>query len=228
VTGPTATAPAATEVPAGDDTRTVAGILLAGGLSTRMGGGDKPLRQIGGRPLLARLLERLRPQTAALAISANGDLARFGPFGLPVVADAVPGHAGPLAGILAGMEWAARCGGISHIVSVPADTPFVPSDLVSRLVEAAAGTASGLAIAASGGRTHPPVALWPVGLRDDLARLLDEGTERKVSAFAMRHGPAICRFGPVRIGGRDVDPFFNINTPADMEEAERLLAGGMG
>jgi molybdopterin-guanine dinucleotide biosynthesis protein A len=194
-----------------------------------MGGGDKPLKPLGGRPVLAHLIERLKPQANPLAISANGDPARFYPFELPVVADIVPGqYAGPLAGILAGIEWAIGCGGLTHIVSVPADTPFVPSDLVSRLGDAAAGTASSLAIAASGGRTHPPIALWPVGLRDDLARFLDQGTERKVSAFALRHGPTICRFGPVRIGGRDIDPFFNINTPADMQEAERLLAGQVG
>jgi molybdopterin-guanine dinucleotide biosynthesis protein A len=203
----------------------IVGILLAGGLSTRMGGGDKPLRLLGGRPVIAHLLDRLRPQATALAISANGDPARFDQFDLPVIADTAPGHAGPLAGILAGIEWAAaRLRDVSHVVSVPADTPFVPRDLVARLAAAAAGTGSGMAIAASGGRTHPPIALWPLALRDELARFLHEGDERKVSAFAMRHAPAICSFDAVRIGGRDVDPFFNINTPADMEEAERLLA----
>jgi molybdopterin-guanine dinucleotide biosynthesis protein A len=223
MTGSTATASAATGIAAGGDTGTVACILLAGGLSTRMGGGDKPLRQLGGQPVLARLLERLRPQAATLAISANGDPARFAPFQLPVIADTVPGHAGPLAGILAGIEWALRDVGLTHVVTVPADTPFVPPDLVSRLGDAAARTASGLAVAASDGMTHPPIALWPVGLHDDLARFLHRGAERKVSAFVMPRGPAICQFGPVRVGGRDVDPFFNINTPADMEEAERLL-----
>ena len=203
----------------------VAAILLAGGLSTRMGGGDKPLKPLGGRPVLAHLLDRLRPQAAALAISANGDPARFGRFGLPVIGDTVPGRAGPLAGILAGMEWAARLPGVGHVLSVPADTPFVPQDLVARLRPAAGATMRGVAISASGGRTHPPIALWPVALRGELARFLEEDAGRKVSAFAMRQDAAICPFGPVRIGGRDVDPFFNINTPADMEEAERLLAG---
>ena len=216
--------PMETEEP-GDAKAAIAGILLAGGLSTRMGGGDKPLGLLGGRPVLAHLLDRLGAQTAALAISVNGDPARFGQFGLPVIADTLPGHPGPLAGILARMEWAAGLPGIGHIVSVPADTPFVPADLVARLQDAAAKAASGLAIAASGGRTHPPIALWPLALHDGLATFLTEEKERKVSVFAMRHDPAVCPFGPVRIGGRDVDPFFNINTPADMEEAERLLAG---
>jgi molybdopterin-guanine dinucleotide biosynthesis protein A len=204
----------------------VAAILLAGGLSTRMGGGDKPLRSLGGRPVLAHLLDRLRPQAGALAISANGDPARFGEFGLPVIADTVPGHAGPLAGILAGMEWAASRG-FTQIVSVPADTPFIPSDLVARLRDTAGEAPNGLAVAASGERTHPPIALWPLALREELVRFLRDGEERKVSAFAMRHDPGVCRFGPLRVGHCDIDPFFNINTPADLDEAERLLAGGL-
>jgi molybdopterin-guanine dinucleotide biosynthesis protein A len=220
-------ASAATAAVTGNGTRTVAGILLAGGLSTRMGGGDKPLKPLGGRPVLAHLIERLKPQAAALAISANGDPARFAAFALPVLADTVAGHAGPLAGILAGMEWAAARPGISHVVSVPADTPFVPSDLVVRLRTASDASRGGVAVASSGGRTHPPIALWPVGLHDGLARFLKEEAGRKVSAFAMRHDPAICPFDPVRMGGSETDPFFNINTPADMEEAERLLAGNL-
>ncbi|MDN5926655.1 MAG: molybdenum cofactor guanylyltransferase MobA [Hyphomicrobiales bacterium] len=190
-----------------------------------MGGGDKPLKLLGGRPVIARLIDRLGPQVAMLAVSANGAPGRFGPFGLSVFADTVPGHAGPLAGILAGMEWALGLGDITHIVSVPADTPFIPTDLVMRLRAAAAEQGNGLAVAASDGKTHPPIALWSLALRDALARFLHEGTERKVSAFAMAHNPAICPFGPAVIGGRTIDPFFNINTPADMEEAERLLAG---
>jgi len=177
--------------------------------------------------VLAHLIERLKPQTAALAISANGDPARFGEFVLPVVADTIAGHAGQLTGILAGMQWAADFPRITHVVSVPADTPFVPGNLVARLQDAAGKAKDCVAVSASGGRTHPPIALWPVGLRDELARFLREGTERKVSAFAMRHDPAICPFGPARIGDRKIDPFFNINTPADMEEAERLLAGNL-
>ena len=202
----------------------VAGVLLAGGLASRMGGGDKPLRLLGRRPVISHLIDRLKPQAAALAISANGDPARFGQFDLPVVADTVPGHAGPLAGIFAGMEWARRLPHITHLVSVPADTPFVPMDLVVCLQDAA-GNGGGPAVAASSGRTHPPVALWPLTLQDELARFLREGDERRVKAFAMAHAPAICPFDTVRIGGHDVDPFFNINTPGDMEEAEWLLAG---
>jgi molybdopterin-guanine dinucleotide biosynthesis protein A len=205
----------------------VAGIVLAGGLSTRMGGGDKPLLMLGGQPVMARLLDRLKPQTATLAISANGDPTRFGSFALPVIADTTAGHAGPLAGILAGMEWALRLGNVTHIVSAPADTPFVPCDLIACLWRTASGSENRFAVAASGGRTHPPVALWPLALHEELARFLNEGSERRVSAFTAAHDPAICPFGPVSIGGCDVDPFFNINTPTDMEEAERLVSGGM-
>jgi molybdopterin-guanine dinucleotide biosynthesis protein A len=204
----------------------IAGVLLAGGLATRMGGGDKTLMRLGGRPVLAHLLDRLRPQAGALAISANGDASRFKAFGLPVVADTVADRPGPLAGILAGMEWAEKIPGATHIVSIPADTPFVPEDLVARLREAAGKTASGLAMAASDGRTHPPVALWPVALRATLARFLADGSERRVSVFAARHEAAVCPFDPLRIGGREIDPFFNINTPADLKLAEDMLSGG--
>ncbi len=190
-----------------------------------MGGGDKSLLVLGGRPLLAQAIERLKPQTHSLAINANGDPDRFSAFGLPVIADRVEGYAGPLAGILAGMEWAATLSGIRQIVSMPADTPFFPEGLVFSLQQAAGDGESSIAVASSDGNTHPPIALWPLSLRDDLARFLAEGATRKVSAFAARHHVVSCAFPAVRIAGRDIDPFLNVNTPAELLEAENILAG---
>ncbi len=191
-----------------------AGILLAGGLATRMGGGDKSLKSLGGRPILAHVIDRIRPQVSALALNANGDPARLGDWGLAVVPDALPDFPGPLAGIHAGMEWA-RIQGIPDIVSVPTDTPFLPADLVDRLV-AVRGKAD-IAVAKSEGSGHPVVALWPARLADDLRRLVTEGM-RRVTEFAGRHTVAYADFpvGPV-------DPFLNINRPEDLERAEALI-----
>jgi molybdenum cofactor guanylyltransferase len=191
-----------------------AGILLAGGLATRMGGGDKSLKILGGRPILAHVIDRIRPQVSALALNANGDPARLGDWGLPVVPDALPHFPGPLAGIHAGMEWA-RTQGIADIVSIPTDTPFLPADLVERLL-AARGKAD-IAVAMSAGSGHPVVALWPARLADDLRRLVTEGM-RRVTEFAGRHTVAYADFpvGPV-------DPFLNINRPEDLQRAEALI-----
>lgn len=194
----------------------VVGVLLAGGLARRMGGGDKPLRLVGGRPLLDRVIERLRPQVAALVLNANGDPARFAAYGLPVVADSVPDFAGPLAGILAGLDWTAEhrpdC---PLIVSVATDAPFLPTDLVARM----AAEEADLACAASGGQAHPVIGLWPVRLRDELRRaVVDEGV-RKVDVWTARY-----RLATVTFSDQPVDPFFNANRPADLEEAARLLA----
>ena len=188
-----------------------AGILLAGGLATRMGGGDKSLKALGGRPILAHVIDRVRPQVAALALNANGDPARLAEWGLPVISDAIPGFPGPLAGIHAGMEWA-RAHEIADIVSIPTDTPFLPTDLVDRLL-AVRGDAD-IAIAASEGNVHPVVALWPVRLADELHRLVAEGM-RRVTEFAGRHTVAYADF-PVG----EIDPFLNINRPVDLERAE--------
>lgn len=194
-----------------------AGILLAGGLATRMGGGDKPLRRLAGRPILAHVIDRIRPQVSALALNANGDPARMAEFGLQVVADAIPGFPGPLAGIHAGMAWArAHHPEIDDILSVPADTPFLPADLADRLA-AARGDAD-IAVAASGGNAHPVVALWPVRLADELRRLVTEEGMRRVTDFARRHRVAYADF-PVGA----IDPFLNINRPADLEAAERVI-----
>ena len=188
------------------------GVILAGGKATRMGGGDKGLLRLGGETLLARVIARLEPQCGALALNANGDPARFAGFGLPVLADPLPGHPGPLAGVLAGMDWAADLGA-EAVVSVAADTPFFPEDLVARL--AAPG---GLALAASadeGGRVwrHPTFGLWPVALRHDLRAALGEGL-RKIVLWTDLHGAAEVVFPG------DPDPFFNINTPGDLAAAE--------
>ncbi|MCO4053001.1 MAG: molybdenum cofactor guanylyltransferase MobA [Bosea sp.] len=201
----------------------VLGLLLAGGLARRMGGGDKPLRSIAGRSILDRVIDRLGPQCAALAINANGDPARFAPWGLPVVADSVEGFAGPLAGILAGLDWAAEHRpDLAHAVSVAADTPFIPRDLVSRLRAAAAREGAALACAASGGWSHPVIGLWPVALREELRHALVAENERKIDRFTARYGLATVAW-PVE----PIDPFFNANAPEDLAEAEALLERGL-
>jgi molybdopterin-guanine dinucleotide biosynthesis protein A len=196
------------------------GVLLAGGLAQRMGGGDKPLLALGGRPILAQAIERLRPQCAALVLNANGDPARFSAFGLPVVADSVVGFAGPLAGVLAGMDHArANSPHVTDILSAPADTPFLPADLVERLGAARQAARAQIAVAASGGRVHHAVALWPVALREDLRRALVEEDVRKVSAFIARYSNVTVDW-PVA----PYDPFFNVNRPEDVGRAEEILA----
>ncbi len=196
------------------------GLLLAGGLARRMGGGDKPLRTIAGRSILAHVIERLAPQCDGLVVNANGDPARFAGYGLPVVADSVPDFAGPLAGILAGLDWmAAHRPKSEWLVSVAADTPFIPDDLVLRLHVAREAQGVPLACAASGGWTHPVIGLWPVRLRADLRHALTVEDERKIDRWTARHGCASAEW-PVT----PVDPFFNANKPEDLDEAERLFA----
>lgn len=204
------------------------GVILAGGQATRMGGGDKALLSLGGRTLLDRVTERLAPQVGAVLLNANGDAARFAATGLPVRPDPLPDFPGPLAGVLAGLDWAAEQGA-EAVVSVAADTPFFPEDLVPRLLMASEGQAHPLVLAATEGEAetrsrarsglirHPTFGLWPVALRDDLRAALRDGL-RKVVLWTERHG------------GREVvfpsagfDPFFNINTPEDLSRAEAML-----
>jgi molybdopterin-guanine dinucleotide biosynthesis protein A len=201
------------------ETDGVIGVLLAGGLARRMGGGDKCLRTLGGRPILAHVIERARPQVAALVLNANGDPARFAAFGLPVAADVVEGFAGPLAGVLTGMAWArAQRPDCRWIVTIATDTPFFPGDLVARMLSAIARDRADLACAASGGRAHPVFGLWPVRLADQLrAAMLDEGI-RKVDVWTARY-----RLVEVAFPADRIDPFFNTNRPEDLAEAERLL-----
>lgn len=196
------------------------GLLLAGGLARRMGGGDKPLRTIAGRTILAHVIERFGSQCDGLLINANGDPARFADYGLPVTGDSVPDFAGPLAGILAGLDWLAQNRpGIDWMVSVAADTPFIPRDLVARLHAARSATGVPLACAASGGWTHPVIGLWPVTLREALRHALTVEDERKIDRWTARHGVASAEWP-----SEPVDPFFNANRPEDLAEAERLHA----
>lgn len=196
------------------------GLLLAGGLARRMGGGDKPLRTIAGRTILAHVIERLRPQCDGLLLNANGDPARFSDYNLPVVSDSVPDFAGPLAGILAGLDWlAANRQDRQWLVSVAADTPFIPRDLVMRQHAAREAANVPLACAASGGWTHPVIGLWPVALRDELRHALTVEDERKIDRWTARHGVVSVEWAVT-----PVDPFFNANRPDDLAEAERLHA----
>jgi molybdopterin-guanine dinucleotide biosynthesis protein A len=196
------------------------GLLLAGGLARRMGGGDKPLRTIAGRTILSHVIERAAPQCEGLLVNANGDPARFADYGLPVVADSIPDFAGPLAGILAGLDWMTQNRpDLAWLVSVAADTPFIPRDLVSRLHEAREAADAPLACAASGGWTHPVIGLWPVALRADLRHALTVDDERKIDRWTARHGCASAEWPAA-----PVDPFFNANRPDDLAEAERLYA----
>lgn len=205
------------------------GVILAGGQATRMGGGDKGLLPLGDARLLDRVIARLRPQVAGMALNANGDPARFAEFGLPVVPDSIDGFPGPLAGVLAGLDWAAGQGA-EAIVTVAADTPFFPADLVAVMQARAAGMAHPLVLAAtprgeektksmskSGLIRHPTFGLWPVALRDDLRAALEEGIS-KVVIWTERHGGREAVF-PTEAG----DPFFNVNTPEDLSAAEAML-----
>jgi molybdopterin-guanine dinucleotide biosynthesis protein A len=196
------------------------GVVLAGGLARRMGGGDKARLRIAGRTILERVLASTAPQCGALILNANGDPARFADSGLTVVPDSVPDFAGPLAGILAGMDWAAaHAAGTTEIVSVPGDCPFLPDDLVQRLWAAREKANAPLACARSGEQRHPVVGLWPVALREDLRAALVQDGLRKIEAWTARHGIAIAQWPAT-----PVDPFFNVNTPDDVAKAERIAA----
>ncbi len=197
----------------------VVGVLLAGGRARRLGGGDKGLKQLAGRPMLDHVIERAQPQVSRLIINAGGDAARFGAYGLPVVADVVDGFAGPLAGILTGLEWAREnAPDIPWVVSFATDAPFLPPNLVSRLMSETMSAASDLACAASGGRAHPVFGLWPVAMADDLRHALVDEDVHKIDAYTARH-----RMIHVDFPAHPLDPFFNINTPEDLTEAETML-----
>ena len=195
------------------------GLVLAGGLARRMGGGDKARIAIAGVTILQRVLDRLIPQCSRTIINANGDPARFADTGLAVVADSVPDFAGPLAGILAGLDWAAaQAPDCDWLLSVPGDCPFLPRDLAARLHRARIAAGSPLACARSGQWRHPVVGLWPVALREDLRRALGDGL-RKIEVWTDRHGVAIADW-PIE----PFDPFLNVNTPEDKARAEAIAA----
>ncbi|MEX0339309.1 MAG: molybdenum cofactor guanylyltransferase MobA [Arenibacterium sp.] len=196
------------------------GVILAGGLARRMGGGDKGLLHVGGRPILDHVIDRIAPQVAALAINANGDVTRFARYKLPLLPDGIADFPGPLAGVLAGLDWAAEQGA-ETIVTAAADTPFFPCDLVPQLLLAAEDMTNPLALAATPDDTrghvrHPTFGLWPVALRDDLRAAL-EGGLRKVVLWSDKHGGREAVFP-----ADGFDPFFNINTPEDLALAEEL------
>jgi molybdenum cofactor guanylyltransferase len=213
-----ATSAAARATPRG--ARGIPGVLLAGGLARRMGGGDKPMRSILGRTILARVIARLSPQCDGLILNANGDPARFAAFGLPVVADDVADYPGPLAGILAALDWmAARRPDVTYVLSAAADCPFLPRDLVARLDAAREEQDAELAVAASGGQTHPVIGLWSLRLREELRHALVQEDIRKIDRWTARY-----RLATVSWPVTPLDPFFNANTVEDIAEAERLAA----
>jgi molybdenum cofactor guanylyltransferase len=200
----------------------IIGVLLAGGQSRRMGGVDKVLQTLGGRPLLAHAVDRLQPQVSALILNANGDETRLASFGLPVVPDRIGGFAGPLAGIHAGLVWVkANRPGIDHVVTVAADTPFFPTNLVARFL-AAKKDQTTLLVACSEGGMHPVFGLWPVAMAPLLEESLKRG-ERTASAFVEGQRAIEVFFPKAEIAGRLIDPFFNINRPEDLAEANALL-----
>jgi molybdopterin-guanine dinucleotide biosynthesis protein A len=201
----------------------VAGVVLAGGLSRRMGGGDKSLKILAGKTILERVIARALPQVKALVLNANGDASRFARYGLAVAADSVEGFAGPLAGVLAGLDWAASAApGTSHVASFATDAPFFPPDLVKRLEEAVRDGKHDLACAASNGREHPVFGLWPVALREDLRKALEDGL-RKVDLWTARH-----HLARVEFPAQPYDPFFNVNSPEDLAEAEKIASTVIG
>lgn len=197
----------------------VAGVLLAGGLSRRMGGGDKGFRAVGGVPIIERAMNAAKPQVAALVLNANGDPARFAGFGLPVAADVVGGFAGPLAGILTGLEWARiNVPSCSWVLSIPTDAPFLPADLVARMMARLDAEGAELACARSGDQIHPVIGLWPVRLADDLRKAMVDEDMRKIDRWTARYRIAVADWPT-----EPYDPFFNVNTPDDVAEAERVL-----
>jgi len=197
----------------------VVAVVLAGGQGRRMGFVDKPLMPLGEHTLLDHVIGRLSPQCSAIALNANGNPERFQSYQLPVIADSVEDHPGPLAGILAGLDWAAlHQPQATHVISVPGDAPFIPRDLVSQLTQAI-GDGAKLARAHSFGRRHPVVGLWPVSIRADLRDQLVNHDVRKIDLFTADYTMAEVEFDGVP------DPFFNVNTPEDRAEAERILRG---
>jgi molybdenum cofactor guanylyltransferase len=211
-----------------DEPQIITGVILAGGLSRRMFEGakvqgDKALLDLGDGTMLDAVIERLAPQVDQIVINANGDPERFADYDLPVVADTVTGFVGPLAGVLAGMRWAAKhTPDARYVVTVSADAPFLPDDLVARFEVALADQPGAIAVAQSADGLHPVIGLWPIALADDLQAALASGV-RKVLDWTDKHGTRPVAFGPTSIGGETIDPFFNANTPAELDRARALI-----
>ncbi len=207
-------------------TEAVVGVLLAGGKSSRMGGGDKCLLPLAGIPMLAHVIARLRPQVSELILNANGDPSRFAVFGLPVVADRVSGYSGPLAGIHAGLEWMiANRPASRYLITAATDTPFFPADLVARFRAQLDDDDPKLLVASSEEGIHPIFGLWPVALAPAIEQSLASGM-RKVQSWVREHQAEEIFFPSIESGGRRIDPFFNLNRPEDFALADVLLAGG--
>lgn len=201
----------------------IVGVILAGGRSSRMGGGDKGLLPLAGQPMLRRVVDRLRPQVSEIVLNANGAPGRFATIGLPVVEDAGPGFAGPLAGVLAGMTWARDMDPEARfIATASSDSPFFPADLVERFRAAVGVRYPAIAIARSADGLQPVFGLWPTALADDLAEALADGV-RKVLHWTDRHDAVMVDFPPTTVGAQAIDPFFNANTREELAEAEALL-----
>ncbi|WP_282609815.1 molybdenum cofactor guanylyltransferase MobA [Pelagibius sp. Alg239-R121] len=199
----------------------VAGIILAGGQSRRMGGGDKCLRPLGGKAILSQIIERAESQARPLVLNANGDPARFASYGLPIAADVIEGFAGPLAGILTGMDWvAAQAPEADWMASFASDAPFFPKDMVVRMLTATDEARASLACAESNGRSHPVFGLWSMSLREDLRKAVVEEGLRKVDLWTARHRLIPVQFDLIETGQGPLDPFFNTNRPDDLVQAE--------
>ena len=202
-------------------TVTTIGVLLAGGLARRMGGGDKSLLDLGGERILDRVIARARPQVDVLILNANGDPRRFADFGLPIVSDVVGEFAGPLAGILTGMNWAqANVPGAEWIVSFATDAPFLPTDMVERFIAAVDEKKADIVCAVSNKQAHPVFALWPLRLKDELKAAMIDEEMRKIDRWTARYRTAHVNFDYV---DGDLDPFFNVNKPENLNEAKRFL-----
>jgi molybdopterin-guanine dinucleotide biosynthesis protein A len=199
---------------------TVAGVVLAGGRSRRMGGGDKALIDVDGQTLLGRVIERVHPQVVSLVLSVNGNPQRFTRFGLPILPDVIEGNAGPLAGILSALEWVRRSlPDIRWMASVAVDTPLVPEDFVARLLSSVSQEEAEIGCAVSGAKRHPVLGLWPVGLAGELRTAMVVDGIRKVDQWTARYKVAdVC--WPIEAG----DPFLNVNAPDDIERLHRALS----
>ena len=206
----------------------IPGIILAGGLSRRMGGGDKGLLMLGETSIIERVIDKILPQVGSLAININGDSSRFPDYKLPIIPDSIKGYLGPLSGILAGMEWAFKNGN-RYIATVAADTPFLPDDLIKRLHAMVKSKNLNIGIAASRILTvddvfiHPTIGIWEVALKDDLRDALANDT-RKIMFWAKKFKLDYYYFDT---SDKLSDPFFNINTPDDLEEAKYRLKKGL-